>query len=370
MNSNLSKLLESTVLNEETKEAILEAWEQKITEAREEISNELREEFATRYDHDKKLVIEATDKLVRDSLKEELDELADDKKKLKESRIQYERMKANLAEAAQKFIKEKLSEEIKEFKTERKQVSEGLMKVQGFVQNQLSEELKEFAQDKTALIAERIEFHKSKNKVLSEAKRQYVESATKISEKVIREALKSEITQLRTDLAESKKKMFGQKLFEAFASEFMNSHYNEGSQVKKLSKVLENAKLKVQRLEESLKNKDKVILEAKEEAKTAKELRERSETLGNLLSPLNKGQRKIMQKMLESVATPKLQENFKKYLPLVLKEENSEDISGKSVLTENKKSYDGNRNGIVEEQIVNKQEEDTIVRLKTLSGIR
>lgn len=250
MNANLQKLLEGSVLNEETKTALVEAWEAKLTEARETIAAELREEFALRYENDKNTIVEATEKMVKDALQEEFNELAEDKKAIKELKMKLKEQNEKLAEKALGFIKDMVAEEIQEFRTERKQVSEGMGKLQKFVQTQLSEELKEFSHDRNELIRERVEFEKTKATKLKEARDQFIKSAAKVTEKVIRESLTAEIKQLREDINESKKAHFGKKLFEAFATEYMNSHYSEGSEVKKLTKVLESTKRQVQALSE------------------------------------------------------------------------------------------------------------------------
>lgn len=363
MNPNLEKLLESSVLNEETKAALVEAWEAKLTEAREEIASELREEFANRYEHDKALFTEAADKMISEALKEEIAELAEDKKAIKEAKAELKKAKDTMIEKVFSFINKALVEEIREFKTERKQVNEGLVKMNRFVQSALKEELTDFQKDRNALTEQRIMFERTKKDEIAKAKKMFVETATKVSEKVIREALTSELTQLRTDLQESKKKMFGAKLFEAFATEFMNSHYNEKSEVKKLQHMVESLKKEASELRENVHVNQELLAEAKEQAKRQKELRERSEILGNLLGPLGKDHRKVMSKLLEHVDTNKLQENFKKNLPLVLKEDNNHKPQ---TLTENinetiKTPYDGNRE--------EKSNDDLVRQLRKLSGI-
>lgn len=365
--TEFKKILESTVLSEENKEAMLEAWDSKIAEAREEIATELREEFASRYEHDKGLVIEASEKFLRDSLAEELKEFEEDKKKVREARIELARLKEGFASKASAMIAESLRKELSEFRTERKQVNESIMAMQSFVREQLTEEVAEFAADKKSLVEARVEFERKKDKELKEVKAQFVESATKVTEKLVKESLRSEMEQLKTDLKESKDRMFGAKLFEAFASEFMASHYNEGSQLKKMSKVLENAKSEIKSLTESLQSKDKMIAEAKSQATKATELKERAEIMNKILSPLNKSQRTVMKTLLESTKTAELEKGYKKFLGAVLNE-NSEVLSGdKEILTESKSkvAYDGNRqapSGVTED--------DTIVRLQKLSGIK
>jgi hypothetical protein len=365
MDSNFQKLLEGSVLNEETKSALIEAWDNKISEAREELAIELREEFAHRYELDKNRIAEAAEKMIKDALKEELDELANDKMKIKKEMKAVKEIKEQLSEKTFNFIKSQLTEEVKEFSTERKAVNENLMKLQSFVRNQLNEELAEFSKDRTALINERVNFEKEKTKKLNEAKKVFIESATKASEKIIRESLKAEIKQLHSDLKESRQKMFGAKLFEAFAAEFMNSHYNENKHIKQITQILESTKKKLSVLEENLKTKDNALLEAKKEVKVQKELRERNEIMTKLLSPLEKNQRKIMTKLLENTSTNNVEEGFKKYLPAVLKEEVT---VAKTMITEsdNKISYDGNR----QPQTEKVEDAELKSRLRILSGIK
>ena len=73
MLDSLKSLMDSGVLNEETRSAINEAWETKLTEAREQIRAEIREEFAGRYDHDKSVMVEALDRMVTEALQAEID---------------------------------------------------------------------------------------------------------------------------------------------------------------------------------------------------------------------------------------------------------------------------------------------------------
>jgi len=369
MNSNLQKLLEGSVLNEETKAALSEAWESKITEAREEIAAELREEFALRYEKDKNTVFEAMDAMVKDQLKEEFEELRQDKLAVKEAKVKLNKKLDELANESQKVVEALLKEELSEFRSERQQVAESLKVAQTFVQKQLKEELEDFNKDRNALIEARVNFEKTKSQKINEAKKLFVENASKISERVLRESLKAELSQLHEDLKESKQNMFGKKLFEAFANEFMSTQYNENTELKKLSKIVESYKAKVNKLTEAVDYKNNMLTEAKKEAKREKELRERNENLSTLLSPLNKSQRNVMQKLLESTPTHKLNESFNKYINVVLKEDNHVVDAGKTILSESsqKIEYDGNHKTQLTES-----EDGTEFKsyLKALSGIK
>jgi hypothetical protein len=83
----LKPLLDSGVLNEETRSAINEAWATKLTEAREQIRSEIREEFAGRYEHDKSVMVEAIDRMVTEALQAEIAEFQADKQAIAEHRV-------------------------------------------------------------------------------------------------------------------------------------------------------------------------------------------------------------------------------------------------------------------------------------------
>ena len=80
----IKPLLDSDLINEETRTQIEEAWESKLTETKEQVRAELREEFAQRYEHDKSVMVEALDRMVTDNLTAELTEFAEEKKALSE----------------------------------------------------------------------------------------------------------------------------------------------------------------------------------------------------------------------------------------------------------------------------------------------
>ena len=63
------------------------------------------------------------------------------------------------------------------------------------------------------------------------------EAAIKV-EKVINTTLKREMTQLHEDLERNRQNMFGRRIFEAVAAEFMTSYLNEGTEIRKLQECL------------------------------------------------------------------------------------------------------------------------------------
>src|SRR6056297_3550358 len=96
----MNNLLDSDLINEETKQEITEAWEAKLNEAREQARSELREEFAQKYEHDKQVMTEALDAMVTDTLSEEIKSLQAERDALAEDRV---KQMNTMKEAAERF---------------------------------------------------------------------------------------------------------------------------------------------------------------------------------------------------------------------------------------------------------------------------
>lgn len=372
MAKDLKTLLEKAVLSEETKESISEAWKAKVEQVREEVSTELRQEFSTRFEHDKATVVEAMEQFLTDKLSKEIKNMVESQKKLAEARIAVSNKGKTINEKFEKFMLTALTKELSEFSHERKQVAESVNKAEKFIIRQLAEEIKEYEECKNKLVEERVSIEIEKKKEINEAKKRFIEKASDVAEKVISEAIKAEFTQLREDLAEARKQTFGKKIFESFAAEFGASFFNESTEFKKLSskiKVLESKLSTTQGLVES---KNSALVESEKKSRVTQELLERNTVMSDLLSSLSKDKRAVMRKMLESVETRKLRENYKKFLPTVLSTfEKSEDYSVKSNLVESgetsetRRVVDGNRKALVE-----KEEIAEIAEIRRLSTAR
>ena len=109
-----------------------------------------------------------------------------------------------------------------------------------------------------------------------------------------------------------------------------------------------------------------MIAEGKKAVKVMEQSTERKQILDELMAPLAKDKREIMSDLLESVQTDRLQRQFKKYLPSVIKEDatptknNMINETQKTEFTGNKASSDSNNSGTQAE----------IINLRKLAGIR
>lgn len=359
---DIEKILGSEVLSEEVKESVTEAWNAKLAEAREEITAELREEFAGRYENDKAQIVEAMDAMLNDTIKTELDEFAQDKAKLAEDRVAYKKAVKEHAKLLDNFIMSVLKKEITELREDREAQKANFGKLENFVLEQLTKELNEFHEDKRSLVEQKVKMVTEGKKVIAEARDTFVKNAAAKVEKIIENALTGELTTLKEDIQKAKENEFGRKIFETFSAEFMTSTLAEGTQVAKLSRQIEDMKTQLDEANQVITDKEVAIMEAKRDAKIAKDMTDRKATLSEMMAPLSKDQKEIMGALLESVKTEKLRDAFNKYLPNVLKEDAQ--VSKKAKLTENTKVVTGDK--------ATSQSETgsaEIINLKKLAGI-
>jgi hypothetical protein len=360
----IKPLLDSDLINEDTRKEINEAWEAKLSEAREQARAELREEFAHRYEHDKSVMVEALDKMVTEGLAAEIQAVAAEKQQLAEDRVKFQHKMNESATKFNSFLVTKLAEEISELRKDRKMHTEGLAKLENFMVHALAREIQEFAADKRDVVETKVRLVREARAKLETLKSRFVrESADKMSQAVSRH-LKAELNQLQEDIKVARENNFGRRIFEAYASEFGATHLNEKAEVRKLYSMLEN---KDKQLAEAIKltQRAKVVVESKErELRMIKESNERESTMDMLLAPLNKDKQDVMRNLLESVQTPRLKNAFEKYLPAVLEDRS---VKASKVITESVSAVTGDKT--VPTQNVDQEDRSNVIDLKRLAGL-
>jgi hypothetical protein len=362
----IKPLLDSELINEETRSAISEAWDTKLTEAREQVRAELREEFAQRYEHDKSVMVEALDKMVTEGLAAEVQAVAAEKQALAEDRVKFQ---AKIKEDATKFnnfMVTKLAEEISELRKDRKMHTEGLGKLESFVVHALAREIQEFATDKRDVVETKVRLVREARSQLEGLKARFVKgSAEKMSQAVSRH-LKVELTQLHEDIQIARENNFGRSIFEAYAAEFGATHLNEKAEVRKLHNMIAN---KDHQLSEAIKltQRAKTLVESKErEIRIIKESNERQSTMDDLLAPLNEEKRETMRNLLESVQTARLNAAFEKYLPAVLAEGKS--TSSRKAIVESVSEVTGDKTARSQVED-NAEDNSNVIAIKRLAGL-
>lgn len=363
----IKPLVDSGIINEDTKQAINEAWEAKLLETREAVRAELREEFAQRYQHDKQVMVEALDRMVTENLQSELQEFAMEKQALAEDRAKF---KVHMMESSTKFndfMVGKLAEEIRELREDRKQYENSVSKLESFVIKSLAEEIQEFEQDKQAVVETKVRLIAGAKDKLAELQQNFVARSAELVKESITRKLESEMTQLKEDIQLARENMFGRQIFEAFASEFAVTHLNENKEIRKLQAVVA---AKEQALAEAREQADHaaMIVESKEkEIRVIKESTERKEILATLLNPLNKEKATVMSELLESVQTAKLQSAYDKYLPAVLNNTAQPVKQAKAMLSESRVEITGDKSASISAV---EENGNNVFEIKRLAGLK
>ena len=358
----LKPLLDSDLINEETRSEISEAWEAKMTEAREQVRAELREEFAQRYEHDKTVMVEALDRMVTEGLTAEISAVAAEKQALAEDRVKFQSKMKESATKFNDFMVTKLAEEIGELRKDRQQHSQGLEKLEKFVVQALAGEIMEFAQDRRDVVETRVRLVREARGQLEALKSRFVkESAQKMSHSVARH-LKAELSQLQEDIKIARENNFGRRIFEAYAAEFGATHLNENAAVRELNRMVADKNRQLAEATQTL-EKAKVLVESKErEIRMIKESNVRESTMEELLAPLNEEKREVMKNLLESVQTARLKGAFEKYLPAVLAE--GKTAKARSVIAESHVAVTGDKSVKVIEE-----DRSNVIDIKRLAGL-
>ena len=359
----LKPLLDSDLINEETRSEISEAWEAKMTEAREQVRAELREEFAQRYEHDKTVMVEALDRMVTEGLTAEIEAVAAEKQALAEDRVKFQSKMKESATKFNDFMVTKLAEEIGELRKDRQQHSQGLEKLEKFVVQALAGEIMEFAQDRRDVVETRVRLVREARGQLEALKSRFVkESAAKMSHSVARH-LKAELSQLQEDIKIARENNFGRRIFEAYAAEFGATHLNENAAVRELNRMVADKNRQLAEATQTL-EKAKVLVESKErEIRMIKESNVRESTMEELLAPLNEEKREVMKNLLESVQTQRLKGAFEKYLPAVLAE--GKTVKARSVIAESHVAVTGDKSV----KVIEEEDRSNVIDIKRLAGL-
>lgn len=335
MDNGLKQIFESQVLNDETKRQIQEAWENKVNEVRDEVTSEIREEFAQKYDRDKANIVEAMDQKINESLQEQVDKLEQEQQKLVQERINY---KKNSRKHAEKFLENAssvLESELKEFQEDRKQQMRKLGEFSKFIENGISEAVQECYDEQNKLAEDRVKFRKQASNKIQEAKKRTVKELASAADSFISETLQGELGQLKEELAEARQNDFGKKIFEAFMNEYSSSFHDENREFRKLKKAIVERENKLEEAKRELEAKEEMISESQRKVQLKENQLKRQKKLSELLSPLGKESREVMEDMLKDVSTPKLEETFNRYLPGLL-EDSSHSRKSRRNLSESK----------------------------------
>ena len=358
----IKPLLESGIINEETREAIQEAWESKLNEARNEVRAELREEFAQRYDHDKAVMVEALDRLVTDKLMEEIKQVQAERLALAEDRVKAQVKLREDSTRFNNFMVAKLAEEIGELHKDRKTQKAALVKLESFVMHALARELNEFAQDKRAVVETKVRLVREARDQLTSLKKRFVKENTAKLSRAVAGHLKSELTQLHEDIKIARENSFGRRIFEAFATEFGATHLNENAEIRKLMSAVKDKEAQLNEARKQAQQAKQLVESKEKQIRIIQESTKRQEIMDELLGTLKEDKATVMRNLLENVQTSRLKGAFEKYLPAVLAERATFD-QPKKQLVESRSAVTGDKSAAAVE------DKGNVIDLKRLAGL-
>lgn len=367
MDNDITQLLGGDKLPPEIVSTLQEAFDKKVADVRTQAELDLREEFARRYEHDKENLVEAIDRMLSDVIGKHEATHADAVGKfvearkafrnaIKEARATYRSKLNEQLTASRTVVASKLKEEILKLREAKKAIlaerlayadklatvkeslaadhTARLKKIDEFIIRQVGKELKEFLEDHRALVATRVKLVAESRTRLRTVQTRFVKEAASKVEKTINETLAREMTQLHDDLEKNRQNMFGRRIFEAVAAEFMTSYLAEGTEIRKLQTALAEQEQALTDAQSKLNEAVKDGQAAVRKVKLAEDRAVRTKVIGELLSNLRGDKRTIMEGMLETVRTDALRQSFNKLLPVVLDETTRKAPPGKKALTE------------------------------------
>ncbi len=360
--SNFQKVLDSVELPDELKQQIKEAWEAEVQANYEKVQAEHEHKLTESVGTEINDMVAAADALITSTLKKEISEMAEQRKEMRgimdkerakavQQRIRESKEAKRNAELLEnlvtqvldseireliserkdfkveqdkrlnemdQLIKESVQVEIKELKADREVIKESMSKMDDLVIGQLTRELSEFQADRRQLKEEKRKLKQDHERKLEEAKNAFMERAGKSVSTMIDNTLRKQLTELKEDIQIAKHNTFGRKIFEAFAAEYLTSHLSEGTELHKLRTKIEESNKNIAKMQQIIKEKEDKLNSSKAALRESREMNKRSEKMNSLLRPLNTTQRETMKALLEGVATDKLEESFKRYVPTIL----------------------------------------------------
>ena len=245
----------------------------------------MREEFAQKFEHDKSVIVEAMDNMLNNSIKTEMEEFKiHPEVALIAERVAYKKAISEHAKP-EKFITSRLAiQSYVELRNDRAKVNENLEQTKKFVVKQLSRELAEFHNDKRELVNTKVRLVAEGKEIPGKTKENFIKRSAELVENTIKNSLRSEMKALKEDIQAAKENEFGRKVFEAFSGEFMTSHLNEGTEVAKMNKKLDESATKVEELEKVIADKEADIEGAKKAQRILEDKMNPKEVMSGLLA--------------------------------------------------------------------------------------
>lgn len=357
------------------KNAFNSLMKEKVAQIRNEVRQEVYEEVSKQAKQDKEKIVESMNQVTNKVLNEEMKKidlhrknLIKEKLKLQESQKNfnkiladkeallkedfnkklekamksinesYESKKADFIEKASNFINEAVKKEVVELRHDKKQLSESLNKFSQFITAQVAEQTRANRKEMKSLDDLRVRLVKESAEKLASAKKKFFAEAADKMEKFINASVSREISEFRKDIAESRKKSFGNKIFEAFAHEFAVKFFNENKVVNGLLESVKANQNKLIHSNKVLEDKANKALNENKQLKLVNNKLTREKIINESIAHLGKDKQDMIKNLVKEVPTEKLNESIQKYIPMILSNSSEKSINkSERVLKENRK---------------------------------
>jgi len=370
------KLMESMgVKDVEARKAFEEMMNEKYAQIRAEVREEVFEELSKQAKQDKERIVESMNELTNKVIKEEMAKINVHRKNLIKSKLELQEakknvektiadktamikeefnmklrksideMKKNLAEQkadfvekASKFLNEQVKKEVSELHSDRKQLGSALNKFGKFIAEQVSANVKKQREEVKSLDALKVRLVKEQQEKVAEAKKKFFAEAADKMNSFIEKSIKRELTEFRKDIAESRKKSFGSKIFEAFAKEFAVKFFNEDKVVKGLLESVKASNNKLLSAQKTTEEMNAKLIKENKELKTVNSSLTRAKMINESVAHLPVAKQEMVKGLVKDVPTNKLMESLKKYIPMIMEDNSEKNINKEErVLSESKK---------------------------------
>lgn len=357
------------------KNAFNSLMKEKVAQIRNEVRQEVYEEVSKQAKADKEKIVESMNHVTNKVLNEEMKKidlhrknLIKEKLKLQESQRNFDKVLADktaliqenfnkklsnamksmesnykakqedFIEKASKFLNESVKKEIVELRNDKKQLTESLSKFSKFITSQVAEQTKAHRDELKSLDELRVRLVKENAEKLANSKKKFYTDAADKMEKFINVSVSRELNEFRKDIAESRKKSFGSKIYEAFAREFAVKFFNENKVVNGLLESVKANQNKLVHSNKVLEDKMNKIMNENKQLKVVNDKLTRDKIINESVSHLSKDKQDMIKNLVKKEPTEKLNESIKKYIPMILSNSSAKSINkNERVLKENRK---------------------------------
>jgi len=301
-------------LAQPVQQVIKEAFDKKLAEAKELAYEQARVELSEKYKADMEALIAGSEAMIKESIEEKCSDI----KKLEEQKLDSIKKVNEALKAAKKMIAESLAKELVGVREEKKHLNEKLAEMDKFVKDSLVEHVEALQEEKQKYIKASAKVIEEGIELQESAKQNFIKVATEQVANVVFENMNESIDSLKAEIKEAQQNEFGKRLFEMFSGEFKALFLNENAEIQK--ERAEKAKLEesVAKARLIVENKNSQIESLKEKLEEQKSIRQREAIIAEATKGLSAKKCETLKKMVESVATDKLEKVIKDYIPAVL----------------------------------------------------